>query len=49
MSRRLLLVFLLLPLLAAAAPRLDLEVRLDPAGRRLEATATLADPQGLAG
>ena len=47
--KRLLLAALLLPLVAEAAPRLDLDVRLDPASRRFEATATLADPQGLTG
>ncbi len=47
--RRLLAGLLLLPLLALAQTKLDLDVRLDPASRRFEATATLADPQGLAG
>ncbi|RLJ68050.1 M1 family metallopeptidase [Sulfurisoma sediminicola] len=46
--RRLLLAALLWPLFAAAAPRIDLEVRIDPASRRMEATATLADDKGLA-
>jgi len=46
---RLLLGLLLLPLAALAQPRLELDVRLDPAGRRLEVAARLADPQGLAG
>jgi aminopeptidase N len=47
--RRLLAGVLLLPLLALAQTRLDLDVRLDPASRRFEATATLADDKGLAG
>jgi hypothetical protein len=32
-----------------AAPHLELDVRLEPASRRFEATATLSDEQGLAG
>jgi hypothetical protein len=47
--RLLLFAALWLPLLALAQTQLDLDVRLDPASRRFEATATLADPQGLAG
>ncbi|MBU0750664.1 MAG: M1 family peptidase [Gammaproteobacteria bacterium] len=43
------LLALLLPLAATAMPHLDIDVRLDPASRRLEATATLGDSQGLAG
>ena len=44
-----LLLLLLLPLLALAQTRLELDVRLDPASRRFEATATLTDSQAIAG
>lgn len=44
-----LLLFLLLPLLAAAQARLELDVRLDPASRRFEASARLTDSQSIAG
>jgi len=45
----LLTLLLLLPLAAVAMPRLDLDVRLDPASRSLNVTATLGDAKGLAG
>ena len=44
-----LLLFLLLPLLAMAQARLELDVRLDPPSRRFEASATLTDSQAIAG
>ncbi len=47
--KRLWLLILCWPMLAVAAPYLELDVRLDPASRRFEATATLSDEQGLAG
>ena len=43
------LLILCWPMLAVAATHLELDVRLDPASRRFEATATLSDEQGLAG
>ncbi len=46
-ARALILFCLALP--AAAAPRLELQARLDPATRQLAATATLEDARGLAG
>jgi hypothetical protein len=49
MKRLLAVLSLLLPGLAAAMPQLDLQVRLDPATRRFEASATLADSRGIAG
>ena len=49
MSRAALLLLCLLPWAAAAAPRLDLDVRLDPGTRRFEATAGIADETDLAG
>jgi hypothetical protein len=40
---------LLLPILALAQTRLELDVRLDPASRRFEATATITDTRALTG
>jgi len=45
--KRLLLLWLWLPLAAWALPQLELEVRLDPATREFSATATLTDAQDL--
>ena len=42
-------VLLLWPLAAMALPRLDLDIRLDPATRQFSATARLADDAGLKG
>lgn len=47
-ARTLPLLFLLLPLLALAQTRLELELRLDPVSRRFAATATLTDSQAIA-
>ena len=41
-------VLFLLPGVAAAMPRLELDLRLDPVARRLEAAAVLGDTRGLA-
>ncbi|MHB1430274.1 MAG: M1 family metallopeptidase [Rhodocyclaceae bacterium] len=45
--KQLLLLLLWLPLAAWALPQLELDVRLDPATRQFEATATLSDKAGL--
>lgn len=47
--KRILLLLLWLPLMAWALPRLELEVRLDPATRQFDAMATLTDAQDLPG
>jgi hypothetical protein len=43
------LLLCLLPGLAAAMPKLDLQVRLDPASREFTASAAIDAPQGIAG
>jgi aminopeptidase N len=49
MSRAALLLLCLLPWTAGAAPRLDLDVRLDPGTRQFEASAKISDDRDLSG
>ncbi len=47
--KRILLLMLALPCVAGAATRLDLDVRLDPGTREIDATARIVDDQGVGG